>query len=99
MVIQAYEDVRSDKTPTNWLIVGYGDEKGETMKLVATGINNAFLILGTGGFDEFKKNLKADEAYFGYVRMVVGNDELVFQSSHCSLEELNFFLFLGVELK
>jgi hypothetical protein len=61
------------------------------MKLVNTGIANAILILGTGGFEEFKKNLKPEEAYFGYVRMVVGNDELVICFPHSSLEDLNFF--------
>ncbi|KAJ3306488.1 hypothetical protein HDV03_005098 [Kappamyces sp. JEL0829] len=63
----AYEDVRNDKTETNWLILGYADEKGESLKVVKT---------GTGGLEEFKTQLKDDEAYFGYVRMVVGNDEL-----------------------
>ncbi|KAI8898330.1 hypothetical protein BC833DRAFT_590190 [Globomyces pollinis-pini] len=63
----AYEDVRNDKTATNWLIMGYVDEKGETLGLVGT---------GNGGLAEFKTKLKDDQAYFGYVRMVVGNDEL-----------------------
>ena len=36
-VATAYEDVRNDKTPTNWLLIGYGDEKGETLNLVKTG--------------------------------------------------------------
>jgi hypothetical protein len=35
------------------------------------------LSQGSGGLEEFKKNLKNDEAAFGYVRMIVGNDELV----------------------
>lgn len=37
-VAAAYEDVRNDKTPTNWLLLGYADEKGETLKLVKTGM-------------------------------------------------------------
>ncbi|KAJ3323959.1 hypothetical protein HDV06_000935 [Boothiomyces sp. JEL0866] len=66
-ISKAYEDVRNDKTNTNWLIVGYKDEKGEVLSLVGS---------GSGGLAEFKQNLKPDQAYFGYVRMVVGNDEL-----------------------
>ena len=31
---------------------------------------------GSGGFSEFKEALQGDKAAFGYVRMVVGNDEL-----------------------
>lgn len=33
--------------------------------------------LGAGGLEEFKKHLVDKEAYFGYIRMIVGNDELV----------------------
>ena len=33
--------------------------------------------IGAGGLEEFKKHLVDKEAYFGYIRMVVGNDELV----------------------
>ena len=73
-VATVYEDVRNDKTPTNWLILGYTDDKGEVLKTVATGNH---ISQGTGGLEEFKKNLKEDQAYFGYIRMVVGNDELV----------------------
>ena len=85
-VAAVYEDVRNDKTPTNWLLLGYADEKGETLKLVKTGMRidwaNRFdpvdnALSGTGGLEEFKKQLVDKEAYFGYVRMVVGNDELV----------------------
>jgi hypothetical protein len=64
----AYEDVRNDKSDTNWLLLAYADEKGDMLKLLAT---------GTRGLEEFKSHLKSDEASFGYIRMVVGNDELV----------------------
>lgn len=36
-VAAVYEDVRNDKTDTNWLILGYADEKGEVLKVVGTG--------------------------------------------------------------
>ena len=46
----------------------YTDEKGETLAVTSQ---------GAGGLEEFKAALKSDQASFGYVRMVVGNDELV----------------------
>lgn len=33
----AYEDVRNDKTPTNYVILGY-DDKGENLSVLKTGI-------------------------------------------------------------
>ncbi|KAL7747756.1 hypothetical protein RI367_006879 [Sorochytrium milnesiophthora] len=58
--------VRNDKTETNWLYLSY---EGETDKLQLRGT-------GTGGLPEFVSQLKDTEAGFGYVRMVVGNDQL-----------------------
>ncbi|KAJ3082934.1 hypothetical protein HK102_001372 [Quaeritorhiza haematococci] len=63
----AYEDVRNDKTETNWLLLTYADDKTDVLKVSAT---------GTGGLAEFVSHLKEDQAAFGYVRMTVGNDEL-----------------------
>jgi hypothetical protein len=36
-VSAVYEDVRSDKSETNWLLLGYADEKGELLKVVGKG--------------------------------------------------------------
>eukprot|EP00842_Homolaphlyctis_polyrhiza_P003315 jgi/Hompol1/3985/HPOL_003426-RA len=66
-VAAAYEDVRNDKTETNWLLLEYLDDKSDTLKVAST---------GKGGLAEFKSNLKEDKAAFGYLRMIVGNDEL-----------------------
>ncbi|KAI9099489.1 hypothetical protein DFS34DRAFT_617729 [Phlyctochytrium arcticum] len=66
-VAAAYDDVRNDKTDTNWLLLTYNDEKADVLTLSAT---------GTGGLDEFVGKLKDDQAAFGYLRMTVGNDEL-----------------------
>jgi hypothetical protein len=84
----AYEDVRNDKTATNWfyllfkcrLLLEYPDDKSDSLVLSQT---------GTGGLVEFKKCLKNDQAGFGYVRCVVGNDELVLYSN-LSLKEQSF---------
>ncbi|KAI8586584.1 hypothetical protein HDU89_001642 [Geranomyces variabilis] len=62
----AYDDVRSDKSETNWLLLNYPTEK-DTLALAGT---------GKGGLAEFTDQLKDDQAAFGYLRIVVGNDEL-----------------------
>ncbi|KAJ3415504.1 hypothetical protein HDV05_004706 [Chytridiales sp. JEL 0842] len=66
-VAAVYEEVRADAIDTNWLLLEYAGEKIDELKLSGK---------GTGGFEEFKKNLKDDQAAFGFVRMIVGNDEL-----------------------
>ncbi|KAJ3093343.1 hypothetical protein HDU96_002360 [Phlyctochytrium bullatum] len=63
----AYEDVRNDATPTNWLLLEYVDAKTDSLILAGT---------GSGGLQEFVSHLKEDQAAFGFLRMVVGNDEL-----------------------
>ncbi|TPX40887.1 hypothetical protein SeMB42_g05830 [Synchytrium endobioticum] len=63
----AYDDVRNDKTDTNWLCMQYQDEKSDALVLAGT---------GSGGLAEFSAQLKDDQAAFGYLRMVVGNDAL-----------------------
>jgi hypothetical protein len=42
-ILAAYEDVRSDKNDTNWLIISYANATGEALALTAT---------GTGGLEE-----------------------------------------------
>lgn len=36
-VSAVYEDVRNDKSDTNWLLLGYADDKGELLKVVGKG--------------------------------------------------------------
>ncbi|KAK9719255.1 hypothetical protein K7432_004889 [Basidiobolus ranarum] len=63
----AYEDVRNDKTDTNWLLLTYSENKRDVLEVKST---------GTGGLAEFVDNLEPDQAAFGYLRMVISNDEL-----------------------
>jgi hypothetical protein len=37
-VASVYEDVRNDKTPTNWLLLGYTDDKETALKVIHSGI-------------------------------------------------------------
>lgn len=68
------------------LLLTYLDEKSDVLKLAGT---------GKGGLAEFTSQLKDDQAAFGYVRMVVGNDELVcFVLAYACLYELAVLIWL-----
>jgi hypothetical protein len=64
---QAYDDVRNDKTDTNWLLCEFQDEKSTEMVLTAT---------GTGGVSELAATLRTDQVGYAYLRMNVSNDPL-----------------------
>ncbi|KAH9869786.1 hypothetical protein IAQ61_006999 [Plenodomus lingam] len=63
---QAYEDVRSDKSETTWLILKYASATSDNLTLACT---------GTGDIAEMTESLADDEAAYAYVRMKLGNDE------------------------
>ncbi|KAF2877982.1 hypothetical protein BDV95DRAFT_556465 [Massariosphaeria phaeospora] len=65
-IAQAYEDVRSDKSETTWLVLKYATATSDSLALDKT---------GTGDIAEMSETLGDDEAAYAYVRMKVGNDE------------------------
>lgn len=65
-IAQAYEDVRSDKSPTTWMVLKYASGTSDSLKLDKT---------GEGDIAEMTESLGDDEAAYAYVRMKVGNDE------------------------
>lgn len=65
-IASAYDDVRSDKSETNWLVLKYESAMKDNLKLDAT---------GTGDIAEMCERLGDDEAAYAYVRMKLGNDE------------------------
>ncbi len=67
LISDAYEDVRNDKTETNWITVDYVDDKTDALKVSGK---------GTGGLSELKAKLKPENATFAFLRVTVGNDEL-----------------------
>ncbi|GAA5974267.1 hypothetical protein JCM21900_003249 [Sporobolomyces salmonicolor] len=67
---QAYEDVRSDKSETNWLLLDYAGPREDRLVLTAT---------GTGGLPEIKGQLKDDNASFAYIRVKYANDAQSFR--------------------
>jgi len=84
-IAQAYENVRSDKSPETWLIIDYTSEKSSDFALTAT---------GTGDLAEFTEALvKPGNASFGYVRVKYANDE------HSFREKFVLVQYIGPEVK
>lgn len=54
-ILKAYDDVRSDKSETNWLLINYEDAKSDKLYLKGT---------GSGGLAELKEQLDANEAQY-----------------------------------
>ena len=67
-VTAGYEDVRNDKTKTNWIVLGYENRDYSKLKMMS---------YGEGGLAEFVTHLDPSIACYGFIRMVVGNDDLV----------------------
>lgn len=65
-IADAYESVRSDKSPLTWLVLKYATATSDNLTLAAT---------GEGDIAEMSATLGDDEAAYAYVRMKVGNDE------------------------
>jgi hypothetical protein len=65
-IAQAYEDVRSDKSETSWMVLKYESATKDNLKLDKT---------GTGDIHEMREVLGEDEAAYAYVRVRLGNDE------------------------
>ncbi|KAK7678342.1 hypothetical protein QCA50_018690 [Cerrena zonata] len=63
---EAYQDVRSDKTETNWLLADYESDRSDKLLLTST---------GTGGLDELRDQLDDNKASFAYVRVQYANDK------------------------
>ncbi|KAK7039565.1 actin depolymerizing protein [Favolaschia claudopus] len=63
---EAYQDVRSDKSDTNWLLLDYESDRSDTLKLTST---------GKGGLAELREILDEDKASYAYVRVAYSNDK------------------------
>jgi len=62
---EAYEDVRSDKSDTTWLLLDYEDDSPTKLQVTQT---------GSGGIGEVVELLDDNKASFAYVRVVYSND-------------------------
>ncbi|KAI0792387.1 actin depolymerizing protein [Abortiporus biennis] len=63
---EAYQDVRSDKTETNWILLDYENDRSDKLVLSAT---------GTGGLEELRDRLDESKASFAYARVQYANDK------------------------
>ena len=65
-ILQAYEEVRSDKSPINWMLITYKEGTNQTVwTLVGK---------GEGGFEELKSNIDDKFIGYGYLRVTTGDD-------------------------
>ncbi|KAJ7037904.1 ADF-like domain-containing protein [Mycena alexandri] len=62
----AYLDVRSDKSETNWLLLDYESDRSDKLQLTNT---------GTGGLSELRDVLDDSKASYAYVRVAYSNDK------------------------
>ncbi|KAF5379196.1 hypothetical protein D9615_005903 [Tricholomella constricta] len=62
----AYQDVRSDKSETNWLLLDYESDRSDKLQLAQT---------GTGGLAELREVLDDTKASYAYVRVTYSNDK------------------------
>ncbi|CAF3442065.1 unnamed protein product [Fusarium graminearum] len=65
-IAAAYDAVRADKEPTNWLLISYASAVGNKLALTKT---------GTGGLAELVSNLDDGQVQYGYVRVEYANDK------------------------
>jgi len=63
---EAYLDVRSDKSETNWLLLDYESDRSDKLRLTQT---------GTGGLSELRDVLDAGKASYAYARVTYSNDK------------------------
>jgi len=65
-IADAYSDVRSDKSDTNWLLIDYESDRSDKFTLSKT---------GSGGLDELAGEVDDGKASFAYVRVSYANDK------------------------
>jgi len=63
---EAYQDVRSDNSATNWLLLNYESDRSDKLVLTAT---------GEGGLEELREHLDDSKASFAYARIQYANDK------------------------
>ncbi|KAG6873087.1 hypothetical protein C0995_003132 [Termitomyces sp. Mi166 len=64
--LKAYQDVRSDKSDTNWLLLDYISDRSDKLQVTRT---------GTGGLAELCEVLDDTKASYAYARVTYSNDK------------------------
>ncbi|KAH8113975.1 ADF-like domain-containing protein [Phellopilus nigrolimitatus] len=65
-ITEAYMDVRSDKSDTNWMLLDYESDRSDRLILTRS---------GSGGLTELKDVLDESKASYAYVRVAYSNDK------------------------
>jgi len=82
---EAYLDVRSDKSETNWLLLDYETDRSDKLKVTKT---------GAGGLAELREVLEDSKGSYAYARVTYSNDKesqrekfilVVWIGSHCKV--------------
>jgi len=81
---EAYDAVRSNTSPTNYLILSYSTPTTSLLTLSAT---------GTGGISELAETLDPTQAQYAYVRVEYANDK------ESTREKFVFITWIGEECK
>ncbi|KIJ61636.1 hypothetical protein HYDPIDRAFT_159342 [Hydnomerulius pinastri MD-312] len=63
---EAYLDVRSDKSDTNWLLLDYESDRSDKLLVTKT---------GSGGLTELRDAFNDSKASYGYARVTYSNDK------------------------
>lgn len=83
-ILAAYDDVRSNKSPTNWLLISYAEAMGDALTLTTT---------GEGGLAELREKLDPSQAQYAYLRVEYAND------SESSRVKFVFIVWIGEQTK
>jgi len=70
-IAEALQDLKSDLTPTNWIL----------FKISSSNCLQHFLS-GAGGFIEFNKSLNDDDIYFGVLRVLISGKSKFYNISY-----------------
>jgi len=81
---QAYLDVRSDKSETNWVLLDYETDRSDKLKVTQT---------GTGGLSELRDVLNDGRASYAYARVTYSNDK------ESSREKFILIIWIGKDCK
>lgn len=63
---EAYEDVRSNKSDTNWVLIDYESDRSDKLAVTKS---------GSGGLEELREALDTNKASYAYARVTYSNDK------------------------
>ncbi|KAL0484069.1 coactosin [Acrasis kona] len=67
---EAWSEIRAEGGKTNWMLLGYDEENSDKQNIKVKLVGK-----GTGGYDEFVKQLSDDKALYGVFRVIAVDDD------------------------